>query len=80
MKNYHREITEKSIKKAEMRTYLAPHPKITHNPHRIKSMAYKEMFYICSRITVEVGFGKGSDVNVDQIGDGETGMTVGFGW
>jgi hypothetical protein len=51
MKNYHREITEKSIKKAEMRTYLAPHPKITHNPHRIKSMAYKEMFYICSRIT-----------------------------
>jgi hypothetical protein len=55
MKNYHREITEKSIKKAEMRTYLAPHPKITHNPHRIKSMAYKEMFYICSRITVEVG-------------------------
>ena len=25
-------------------------------------------------------FGKGSDVNVDQVGDGETGMTVGFGW
>jgi hypothetical protein len=25
-------------------------------------------------------FGKGSDVNANQVGDGETGMTVGFGW
>lgn len=25
-------------------------------------------------------FGKGSNVTVDQIDDGETGMTAGFGW